>query len=514
MEGGLKEFKKHLKIEKFKNKYNKSLHQSVNLNSLISSHPKKSKNKFQKIKVINKKNSKIKNQHNQSYEGNLSYDLLLTDDSFCNNTSTIIPNSNINKKSNDDLNTKNNIYYISKKSEEFKKEKLEKKFNLLDNSNNKNLKKNLSKQTNKIKLNNSTITNPFYHNQIKEKNKSTKLGNIINNFETISYNTNNDLFKDKKKKIKTSSLPHSTYNSKKNSKIRTKIVDTKNILLNNINNQMSNNSTNYSKKNEENSFISNNNLELKEEDNFFKEKTFFNSFLDNYIQNIDYDKYYDYKNYKQLKNDFFLLYTDNYLQNIQEDLIKLEFELIIEKMFELIVSYHSQLRLIKSSNIFNKKIYNECENEYYMLEKKLMKLLLLKEKRLNTEKNFNIISNNFFKEKSLKLKINLNQFQIIKNILPQNVIHKKEKLKEIVIKVLENKNNDSLINDNKLRNWIKINKIKKEKINVPKINIGSINVSGNNISIKTSKEKKSKIGKNTSNKICKTQRMKNIKNKL
>ena len=277
---------------------------------------------------------------------------------------------------------------------------------------------------------------------------------------------------------------------------------------------MSNNSTNYSKKNEENSFISNNNLELKEEDNFLKEKTFFNSFLDNYIQNIDYDKYYDYKNYKQLKNDFFLLYTDNYLQNIQEDLIKLEFELIIEKMFELIVSYHSQLRLIKSSNIFNKKIYNECENEYYMLEKKLMKLLLLKEKRLNTEKNFNIISNNFFKEKSLKLKINLNQFQIIKNILPQNVIHKKEKLKEIVIKVLENKNNDSLINDNKLRNWIKINKIKKEKINVPKINIGSINVFGNNISIKTSKEKKSKIGKNTSNKICKTQRMKNIKNKL
>ncbi len=35
MEKNLKEFKKHLKMEKFKNKYNKSLHQSVNLNSLI-----------------------------------------------------------------------------------------------------------------------------------------------------------------------------------------------------------------------------------------------------------------------------------------------------------------------------------------------------------------------------------------------------------------------------------------------------------------------------------------------
>ena len=112
------------------------------------------------------------------------------------------------------------------------------------------------------------------------------------------------------------------------------------------------------------------------------------------------------------------------------------------------------------------------------------------------------------------LNINLNQFQIIKNILPQNVIYKKEKLKETIIKILENKNNTSLINDNKLKNWIKINKVKKLKINIPKINIESNNISRNTISIKSTREKKNKIGKNSSNQICKTQRIKNLKKKI
>ena len=93
-------------------------------------------------------------------------------------------------------------------------------------------------------------------------------------------------------------------------------------------------------------------------------------------------------------------------------------------------------------------------------------------------------------------------------------INKKEILKETIIKILENKNNNSLINDNKLKNWIKINKVKKLKINIPKINIESNNISRNNISIKSTREKKSKIGKNSSNQICKTQRIKNLKKKI
>ena len=459
------EFKKHLKTDNFQNKFlnkcNKSLLQNVTLNSTTSSHPTKIKNKFQKIKVTNiKKNSKLlnqKNQHNQSYQENISYDVLLTDDSFCNNTSTMIPNLNDR-----DIKNKNNIYYISQRLEaEFRKSKLENKSNRLDNMNNEIKKKlknnsNTSNKKNKIKLNNSTNTNPLYQTQIKEQIKSTKLENIINNI--------------------------------------------------NFNNHMSNSSTNYSKKNEENSFVSNN-FELKEEDNLLFNK----NFIDNWIQNIDYDKFNYYDNFKQLKDDFFLLYTNDYIHNIQEDLIKLELELIIEKMFELIMSYHSQLRLINNYNKCNKNIYDECKNEYYLLDKKYKKLLLFKEK---TPQNLKIISNNFLKEKSLMLNINLNQFQIIKNILPQNVIYKKEKLKETIIKILENKNNTSLINDNKLKNWIKINKVKKLKINIPKINIESNNISRNTISIKSTREKKNKIGKNSSNQICKTQRIKNLKKKI
>ena len=511
------EFKNHLKTDNFQNKFlnkcNKSLCQNVTLNSTTSSHPTKIKNKFQKIKVTNiKKNSKLlnkKNQHNQSYQENISYDVLLTDDSFCNNTSTMIPNLNDR-----DIKNKNNINYISQRLEaEFRKSKLENKSNRLDYMSNEIKKKlknnsNTSNKKNKIKLNNSTITNPLYHTQIKEQIKSTKLENIINNFNTIPYKNNDGLFIDKGFTIKTSSLPNSTYNSKKNSKTRTNVVDVKNILINNINinNHMSNSSTNYSKKNEENSFVSNN-FELKEDDNLLFNK----NFIDNWIQNIDYDKFNYYDNFKQLKDDFFLLYTNDYIHNIQEDLIKLELELIIEKMFELIMSYHSQLRLINNYNKYNKNIYDECKSEYYLLDKKYKKLLLLKEK---TQQNLKIISNNFLKEKSLMLNINLNQFQIIKNILPQNIIYKKEILKETIIKILENKNNNSLINDNKLKNWIKINKVKKLKINIPKINIESNNISRNNNSIKSSREKKGKIGKNSSNQICKTQRIKNLKKKI
>ena len=45
---------------------------------------------------------------------------------------------------------------------------------------------------------------------------------------------------------------------------------------------------------------------------------------------------YENENFERIKEDFLLLYTDNYMNNIQEDLLKLEIELFIEKMTELI----------------------------------------------------------------------------------------------------------------------------------------------------------------------------------
>lgn len=47
--------------------------------------------------------------------------------------------------------------------------------------------------------------------------------------------------------------------------------------------------------------------------------------------------------YSRIKEDFILLYNDDYVNNIQDDLLKLEIELFVEKMTELISCYHIQL---------------------------------------------------------------------------------------------------------------------------------------------------------------------------
>ena len=44
----------------------------------------------------------------------------------------------------------------------------------------------------------------------------------------------------------------------------------------------------------------------------------------------------DTDTFGQIKNDFNLLYTDEYITMIPDDLLKLELELLIEKMFEIV----------------------------------------------------------------------------------------------------------------------------------------------------------------------------------
>ncbi len=512
--------------DKIQNKYNKFLVQNGNLNNSIINQSKKIKNKFpnmiSKKKIKNSKISKnYSNRNNKSFENEMNSDGILTDDSICtNNISSILPSTN-KKNSNDKL-TRNTINFTNKKNEkDLIKDKIDNKLNLFENfkiEKKRNKKSCSNQKTNNFKLNNSTITNSYNQTQYKEQNlNKSKIQNIINHFETISYKEKDSesFISEKKVKNKISSLPNSTFQSKKNSKVKTKIIDVKNFLFNN-NIPSSNNSTTYTKKNEDNSFISSNIFDIKDDENY-NNKDNFETLLDSCIKNIEFDNfnYSDFEQFNQLKNDFNLLYTEEYLNNIQKDLIKLELELIIEKMFEMIITYHSKLSLIKSNLKYYKNIYYECEEVFFSIEKKLKKLMLLKEKKNLDNGNINIISNNFLKENSIFLNINLNELKIVKDIIPQNILMKKEKMKHIVLKILENKNNCYLITDEKQKNWIRINKRKKSKIEIPKINIGAINISGNNLTIKstTNREKRNKIGKTIINPTCKTQRItKNIQN--
>ena len=281
----------------------------------------------------------------------------------------------------------------------------------------------------------------------------------------------------------------------------------KNVLINNSQ-QMSNNSTNYTKKNEENSFISSKNGEIKNEDILEKEKSFSTIFFESFLKNVesnDFDYLYNTEDhYTELKNDFFLFYTDDYLKNIQEDLMKLEIELIIEKIFELIMAYHSQIRLMNFFQKNIKYIYKECESNFFSLEKKLKKLQQIKSYKQLSNQNLNIIKKYYLKEQSITLNLNINEFQIVKDIFPQKKLFKKEKLKEIFYKILNNKSNLSLISNDKIKNWLKFDK------NQNKIDINKTNNSFTNTNLIKFTREQNIIKKNIINPINKTHKI--IKN--
>ena len=156
-------------------------------------------------------------------------------------------------------------------------------------------------------------------------------------------------------------------------------------------------------------------------------------------------------NFTRLKEDFNLLYNLDYVSKINEDLLKLEVELSIEKMSELFSAYHTQM----DEEILEKKL---IDREYkinfgkYILYNKLKDQLELVKKKYTKEKNKNISSGQY-KENT---KTNMNEIDILKIIFPNliNNENKNEKLKNILSIIMKSKENRELIGE-------KYNKIKK-----------------------------------------------------
>ena len=66
----------------------------------------------------------------------------------------------------------------------------------------------------------------------------------------------------------------------------------------------------------------------------------------NYIEKMKMEETEDEDNeFFRLKSDFDLLYNEEYIYNIKNDLLKLEIELFVEKMIELISGYHKEIGL-------------------------------------------------------------------------------------------------------------------------------------------------------------------------
>lgn len=116
--------------------------------------------------------------------------------------------------------------------------------------------------------------------------------------------------------------------------------------------------------------------------------------------------------FEQIKNDFNLLYTDDYITMIPDDLLKLELELLIEKMFAIVNCYHTQMSNEKI--IYNKvnDLYKECSHKFLLLNKQYNLLQHKKEKFQISKQNINFITGNYSKTSNHLLSINKDEIKM------------------------------------------------------------------------------------------------------
>ena len=195
--------------------------------------------------------------------------------------------------------------------------------------------------------------------------------------------------------------------------------------------------------------------EEKEDLNFFKIMSIQNqenkSEKENEKNNSSNDlseEYYEINNFYKLKEDFLLLYNDDYNNNIKDDLLKLELELFIEKVSELIITYHNNIyeKILENEILKNK--YKANISEYLLIKKLYSKLNEIKTTKKSKIKS-QLKNNNKFNDILNKDEMNL--FKLIFPPLSEEnlcLINKKEKLKQILDIVLNKNENIKLLDQN------------------------------------------------------------------
>ena len=185
--------------------------------------------------------------------------------------------------------------------------------------------------------------------------------------------------------------------------------------------------------------------------------------------------------YEKLKEDFILLYNDNYVKNVQEDLLKLEIELFVEKMTGLISEYTFQMNEKKLKNKIIVKQLKENSNKFFKLKKLYykLKLIMKKYKHINTNINQNFKNTKLNNDKEIEAnRQEINLFNLIypctnnkkedTNNLNQININKNKELHKIISIILSNPDNRNIISNNDTYNKFIQKEISKE--NIPNIN--------------------------------------------
>ena len=186
-----------------------------------------------------------------------------------------------------------------------------------------------------------------------------------------------------------------------------------------------------------------------------------------YLDNIKEDEDM-FGNFIRLKNEFYSFYNKQYIKNIKDDLLKLEIELFVEKMIELILVYHDQVEEIKFKNDIEKKNYRKNSIQYINLYKLNNKLQLIKDKFKAKKVNLNDNDKGVIIQKEENLLLNKKEFNFFENIIynknKNKNYDKSRKLKEIIYLILNNQKNKDKIEVDKFKMWIKEkSNIKKER---------------------------------------------------
>ena len=184
-----------------------------------------------------------------------------------------------------------------------------------------------------------------------------------------------------------------------------------------------------------------------------------------------------FTDFYQMKNDLYLLYNKKYINNIKDELLKLEIELFVEKINELMKEYHKNIieeKMIYKFLVDTIKNYKKLYNLYICLKKKLN---TIKEK--NKEKNDKMNINN---KDLLTIQSELSLYEMLFN---NNKLEKEKNflskmLKNILIIILNKKYNKELIyKSEKYKNWINNNIISNENLHFKEALLEKKNVKRN-----------------------------------
>ena len=227
---------------------------------------------------------------------------------------------------------------------------------------------------------------------------------------------------------------------------------------------------------------------------------------------------------KQLE-DFQLLYNDEYIKTINNDYIKLEIELFIEKIIELTSFYNNKIEEKNLEYQILKNKYLNNISKFIEIQKLVDKLRIIKTK-LNLKKyKLKEIEVSYLNNSINNLITNKQEVKIFNNNLIEEIqkknTEKKVALKKIIEKLVENGKNKSELNKNeRFKIWLKNNDKAKELMkkkekshkNIKEITKKRLAIKDNNLNNKKLTFAKTNYGKFRKNEINKDHEGKN-KNK-